>query len=178
MDWDIVIGVLTMVGVFVLALQKQRVERPLVEAQTSAATMTSINGQVTALVAARGEQDLIIARQNTQLADMRTTIETSKYAHERELAALRAETEAKLAAQAASWQQQLTDANTTIGTLTKRITDLEALLKDSRKETAEAKEESADKTDPIKSPEPTVPLPFPVTIVPGATPPPEEEKSP
>lgn len=153
MDWDIVQAVftgLTAIGMFVLALQKQRVERPLIEAQTSAAAMTSIERQVAAMAAARNEQDLIIARQNTQLADMRTTIEISKNAHEKEVAALRTEMGAK------------------IDLLNKEIVDLKALLADSRKETTEAKEETvkAEAKKDAAPPESTVPLPFPVTIVP------------
>lgn len=48
----------------------------------------------------------------------------------------------------------------------REISDLNKMLMESRKETAEAKEDSTDKTEIAAPSVPTVPLPFPVTIVP------------
>lgn len=180
MDWDVIqvgIGLLSTIGIFVLALQKQRVDRPLAEAQTGAATMANVKGQVDVIVAARHEQDLIIERQNTQIEKLRGDMALSDMAHQQAMTALRAETETKLSAQQDQnnkLQQQLAEANATIGTLTKRITDLEALLIVANKETVEAKQESADKADPVSPPALTLPSPLPITIVEAGP----EEKSP
>lgn len=178
-----IVGVLGTIGVFVLALQKQRTERPLVEAQTEASSMAGIKSSVEVMGMAH---NLTIAQQNTEMEKLRGDMERQKNAHEQAIAVMRAEMETKLASQTLASDErirklegQLTDANTTIdtltqsfaaanttiGTLTKRITDLEALLIVANKETAkaEAKQESAEAATPL---EPTVPLPFPVTIVP------------
>lgn len=161
------------IGMFVLALQKQRADIPLTAAQIATTKTEGLRNEFDIMERSAAQMELLVQKQNSEIERLRGEGLRQRNDSDQKLAVMRAETEAKLTEQGNSYkklQEQLTEANATIGTLTKRITDLEALLIVAHKETAEAKQESTDKTEAVKPPTPEVPIPLPIIIVPSEPP--------